>query len=43
MAVERKTYKNSLENFKKLKDYIKKLKNGRTKTNRQECTSRTVK
>jgi hypothetical protein len=39
MGVERKTYKNSLENFKKLKDYIKKLKNGRTKINRQECTN----
>ena len=36
MAVkERKTYPSSLENFKKLKNYIKKLKNGRTKINRQ--------
>ena len=41
MGVERKTYKNSLENFKKLKDYIKKLKNGRTKTNRQDGTGTT--
>ena len=42
MAVKRKTYKNSLENFKKLKDYIKKLKNGRTKTNGQNSVNRAI-
>jgi hypothetical protein len=37
MAVkERRTYPKSLENFKKLKHYIKKLNNGGTKTNRQD-------
>ena len=36
MAVkERRTYPSSLANFKKLKNYIKRLTNGRTKTNRQ--------
>ena len=35
---ERRKYPSSLENFKKLKNYIKKLKNGRTKTNRQDST-----
>ena len=39
MAVKRKAYTSSLENFKKLKKFIKKLnqktdKNGRTKINR---------
>ena len=34
MTVKRRTYPSSLENFKKLKNYIKKLNNG-TKTNRQ--------
>lgn len=39
MAVKRRTYPSSLENFKKLKNYIKKInqktnKNGRTKINR---------
>jgi len=38
MTVKRRTYPSSLENFKKLKNYIKKLtktnKNGRTKVNR---------
>ena len=37
MTVKRRTYPSSLENFKKLKNYIKKLKNGRNKTNRQKC------
>ena len=32
---ERRTYPSSLANFKRLKNYIKKLTNGRTKTNRQ--------
>lgn len=36
-AKERRTYPKSLENFKKLKNYIKKLNNGRTKINRQKC------
>jgi hypothetical protein len=40
MVVKKRT-KKSLENFKKLKDYIKKLKNGRTKINRQDGTGRT--
>ena len=35
-AKERRTYPKSLENFKKLKNYIKKLNNG-SKTNRQKC------
>lgn len=39
MTVKRKTYSKSLENFKKLKNYIKKLNNktdnyGKSKTNR---------
>ena len=39
MAVkERRTYPSSLANFKKLKNYIKKLTNGGTKTNRQNST-----
>ena len=37
-AKDRRKYPSSLENFKKLKNYIKRLKNGRTKINRQECT-----
>lgn len=36
MAVK-KMYPQTLENIKKLKTYLKKLKNGRTKTNRQKC------
>ena len=32
MGVKRKEYAPSKENFKKLKTYIKKLNNGRTKT-----------
>ena len=39
MTVKRRTYPSSLENFKKLKNYIKKLNNGRTKINRQIRTS----
>ena len=35
MGVKRREYPSSKENFKKLKTYIKKLNNGRTKTNRQ--------
>ena len=38
MTVKRRNYPSSLENFKKLKNYIKKLKNGRTKINRQDST-----
>ena len=38
MTVKRRTYPKSLENFKKLKNYIKKINNGRTKTNRQDST-----
>ena len=41
MTVKRRTYPSSLENFKKLKNYIKKLKNGRTKINRQDSTNST--
>jgi len=37
MVAKRKKYPQSLENYKKLKKYIKKLENGRTKTNRQKC------
>ena len=37
---ERRKYPSSLENFKKLKNYIKKLNNGRTKTNGQDSTTR---
>ena len=32
MGVKRREYPSSKENFKKLKTYIKKLNNGRTKT-----------
>ena len=32
---ERRTYPSSLANFKRLKNYIKKLTNGRTTINRQ--------
>jgi len=39
MTVKRRTYPSSLENFKKLKNYIKKLNNGRTKINGQVSTS----
>jgi len=38
MAVKRKEYTPSKENFKKLKNYIKKLNYGGTKVNRQKCT-----
>ena len=41
MAVKRKEYTPSKENFKKLKNYIKKLNYGWTKTNRQNSTDRT--
>ena len=41
MTVKRRTYPSSLENFKKLKNYIKKLNNGRTTTNRQDRTRTT--
>ena len=41
MAVKRRKYPSSLENFKKLKNYIKKLNYGRTKTDRQDSTRRT--
>ena len=40
MAVKRREYPKSLANFKKLKNYIKKLNNGRTKTNRQNSSNR---
>jgi len=40
MTVKRRKYPSSLENFKKLKNYIKKLNNG-TKTNRQSSTRTT--
>ena len=40
MVVKRKEYPSSKANFKKLKTYIKKLNNGRTKINRQDSTSR---
>ena len=36
MVVKRKVYSCSLKNFKKLKNYLKKLNNGRTKINRQD-------
>ena len=36
MGVKRREYPSSKENFKKLKTYIKKLNNGRTKINRQD-------
>ena len=39
-AKERRTYPKSLENFKKLKNYIKKLNNG-TKTHIKKCTNAT--
>ena len=42
MGVKRKEYNPSKENFKKLKNYIKKLKNGRTKINRQNSVNRAV-
>ena len=41
MAVKRRTYPSSKENFKKLKNYIKKLNYGWTKTNRQNGINRT--
>ena len=41
MAVKRREYPSSKENFKKLKNYIKKLNYGWTKTNRQNSTDRT--
>ena len=41
MAVKRKEYIPSKENFKKLKNYIKKLNYGWTKTNRQNGINRT--
>ena len=41
MAVKRREYPSSKENFKKLKNYIKKLNYGWTKTNRQDGTRRT--
>ena len=43
MAAKRKQYPSSKANFKKLKNYIKKLNNGWTKINRQECINRAVK
>ena len=43
MAVKRREYPASKENFKKLKNYIKKLNYGWTKTNRQNSTNRTSK
>ena len=41
MAVKRKEYIPSKENFKKLKNYIKKLNYGGTKINRQDSTRAT--
>lgn len=41
MAVKRRTYPSSKENFKKLKNYIKKLNYGWTKTDRQDRTGTT--
>jgi archaellum biogenesis protein FlaJ (TadC family) len=41
MGVKRKEYTPSKENFKKLKNYIKKLNYGWTKTDRQDSTRRT--
>ena len=41
MDVKRKEYPSSKENFKKLKTYIKKLNNGRTKVNRQDSVRTT--
>ena len=38
MDVKKRIYPSSLENFKKLKNYIKKINNGRTKINRQDST-----
>lgn len=38
MTVKRRKYPSSLENFKKLKNYIKNLKNGTSKTDRQNST-----
>ena len=43
MAAKRKQYPSSKANFKKLKNYIKKLNNGWTKINRQISADRTVK
>ena len=40
MDKKRKVYIKSKENFKKLKTYIKKLDNGRTKIDRQNSTSK---
>jgi hypothetical protein len=40
VAKERRKYPSSVKNFKKLKNYIKKLnKNGRTKTDRQDSVN----
>ena len=41
MTVKRRTYPSSLENFKKLKNYIKKLNYGRTTTDTKDSTRRT--
>ena len=41
MTVKRRTYPSSLENFKKLKNYIKKLNNGKSKINGQISISTT--
>ena len=42
MGVKRKEYTPSKENFKRLKNYIKKLKNGRTKINGQNSVNRAI-
>ena len=42
MAVKKREYPSSRENFKKLKKYIKKINNGFTKINGQNSTNRTV-
>ena len=41
MDKKRKVYIKSKENFKKLKTYLKKLNNGRTKINRQDSVRTT--
>ena len=41
MGVKRREYPSSKENFKKLKNYIKKINNGRTKINRQDSVRTT--
>ena len=41
MGAKRREYPSSKENFKKLKTYIKKLNNGRTKINRQDSVRTT--